>query len=96
MFSPVLNIIKAILVTLVAVSSLSSFQYSIYLTFGRKLGLGLNILTAGLWQLLIPLGVMGAWTLMASIRVYIVAAAIIAAFVWFFVEKRRAKGAVRK
>ena len=95
-FSPVLNIIKAILVTLVAVSSLSSFQYSIYLTFGRKLGLGLNILTAGLWQLLIPLGVMGAWTLMASIRVYIVAAAIIAAFVWFFVEKRRAKGAVRK
>ncbi len=90
-FNPVLNIIKAILVTLVALSSLSSFLYSIYLTFGRKLGLGLNILTAGLWQLLIPLGVMGAWTLMASIRVYIVAAAIIAALAWHFVEKRRAR-----
>ena len=95
-FNPALNIVKAILVTLIAVSSLSSFQYSIYLTFGRKLGLGLNILTAGLWQLLIPLGVMGAWTLMASIRVYIVAAAIIAAFVWYFVEKRRTREAVRE
>lgn len=90
-FSPALNIIKAVLVTLIAISSLSSFQYSIYLTFGKKIGLALNILTVGLWQLLIPLGVMGAWTLMASIRIYIVAAAIIAAFAWHFHEKRQVK-----
>ena len=87
---------KHVLLQIVCSTICTSFQYSIYLTFGRKLGLGLNILTAGLWQLLIPLGVMGAWTLMASIRVYIVAAAIIAAFVWYFVEKRRARGAVLK
>ena len=92
-FSPVLNIIKAVLVTLIAISSLSSFQYSIYLTFGKKIGLALNVLTVALWQLLIPLGVMGAWTLMASIRVYIVAAAVIAAFAWHSHGKRQVKAA---
>lgn len=89
-FNPVLNFLKAILVTLIALSSLSSFQYSLYLTFGKKFGLGMNAATIALWQLLIPLGVMGAWTLMASIRVYIVAAAIIVAFAWHFHEKRKA------
>lgn len=90
-FSPVLNFIKAVLVTLIAVSSLSSFQYSMYLTFGKKIGLGLNVVTIGLWQLLIPLGVMGAWTLMASLRIYIVGAAILIALIWAFVARRKAK-----
>lgn len=87
-FTPALNIVKAILVTAIAISSLSSFQYSIYIIFGKKLGLALNVLTAALWQFLIPLGVMGAWTLMASIRVYIVSAGIICAVIWYFTEKR--------
>ena len=90
-FSPVLNFIKAVLVTLIAVSSLSSFQYSMYLTFGKKIGLGLNALTIGLWQLLIPLGVMGAWTLMASLRIYIVGAAILIALIWAYVSRKKAK-----
>ena len=90
-FGVTANIIKAILVTLIAISSLSSFLYSIYLTFGKKLGTLLNILTVVLWQFLIPLGVMGAWTLMASIRIYIVLGAIIAAYIWFFKEKNEKK-----
>ena len=90
-FNPVLNIIKAVLVTLIAISSLSSFQYGMYITFGKWFGLGMNAATIGLWQLLIPLGVMGAWTLMASLRIYIVAAAIIIAIVWAIVERRKAK-----
>lgn len=94
-FNPTLNFLKAILVTLIAISSLSSFQYSIYLTFGKKIGLGLNIATVALWQFLIPLGVMGAWTLMASLRVYIVAAAIIVALAWAFYEKKKARGGLR-
>ena len=89
-FSPAVKIVEAVLVTLIAASSLSSFLYSIYLTFGRKLGLILNVATAFLWQLLIPLGVMGAWTLMASIRIYIVAGAIITALLWNSIEKRKA------
>lgn len=88
-FSPALNIVKAVLVTLIAVSSLSSFQYSLYLTFGKNVGLALNVGTIALWQLLIPLGVMGAWTLMASLRIYIVAAAILFALVWAFVSRKK-------
>lgn len=95
-FGMVANIIKAILVTLIAISSLSSFLYSIYLTFGKKLGTGINILTVVLWQFLIPLGVMGAWTLMASIRVYIVAGAIIFAYIWHFKEKYNSKKEMAK
>lgn len=86
-FDPVTNVIKAVLVTLIAVSSLSSFLYSIYLIFGRKLGIVINVLTVLLWQFLIPIGVMGAWTLMASIRIYIVFGAIVTSFAWTFVEQ---------
>ena len=89
-FTPALNIIKAILITLIGTSTLSSSMYSIYIAFGKKVGLGVN---AGLilgWQFLIPLGVMGMWTLMASVRIYFVAGAILFALLWRFVEKRKA------
>jgi hypothetical protein len=89
-FSPTLNIIKAFLITLVAVSTVSSFLYSIYITFGRKLGLAVNIAAVALWQLVIPMGVLGVWTLMSQIRIYIVFGAIAAALVWGVVEKRKA------
>ena len=89
-FSPMLNIVKAFLIVLIASSSLSSFQYSIYLTFGRKLGLGINIAAVALWQLLIPLGVMGVWTLMSTIRVYIVLAAVVIALIWNCISSRKA------
>lgn len=89
-FNPLLNTIKAFLITLVAASTLSSFLYSVYITFRRKAGLVVNIASVALWQLLIPMGVMGVWTLMSTIRIYIVVGAILFAFVWNFVEKRKA------
>lgn len=89
-FSPALNIVKAFLIMLVAASTLSSFLYSIYITFGRKAGLAVSIASVALWQLLIPMGVMGVWTLMASIRIYIVAVSIVIALAWSFIEKRKA------
>lgn len=89
-FSPALEIVKAFLIVLIASSSLSSFQYSIYITFGRKTGLAVNIASVALWQLLVPLGVMGVWTLMSTIRLYIVVGAIVAAFVWHNASKRKA------
>ena len=89
-FTPLLNTLKAILITLTGTSTLSSSMYSIYIAFGKKVGLAVN---GGLilgWQFLIPLGVMGMWTLMASVRIYFVAGAILAALIWRYVEKRRA------
>lgn len=87
-FGAVTGIVKAVLITMIAVSSLSSFQYSIYLTFGRKLGTVINVFAVALWQFLIPLGVMGAWTLMSTLRIFIVLAAIVAALIWHLVENR--------
>ena len=89
-FSAPLNIIKAVLITIIGASTLSSSMYSIYIAFGKKVGLGIN---AGLivgWAALMPLGVMGMWTLMASIRIYFVGAAILFAIVWNLYEKRKA------
>ncbi len=89
-FSPLLSTIKAFLITLVALSTLSSFLYSIYIAFGRKAGIVVNVACVALWQLVIPMGVLGVWTLMASIRIYLVIGAILFALCWNYVEKRRA------
>lgn len=89
-FNPALNTVKAFLITLVALSTISSFLYSIYITFGRKLGLIVNVACVALWQFLIPMGVLGVWTLMASIRIYIVIGSILFALGWHFVEKQKA------
>lgn len=86
-FSPILNVIKAILITLIGVSTLSSAMYSIYIAFGKKLGLAVNIALVTLWHILIPLGVMNMWTLMASIRIYFVIGGIVFALGWNVLEK---------
>jgi hypothetical protein len=91
-FNPILNSIKAFLIFLVAVSTVSSFLYSIYITFGRKLGLAVNVALVGLWQFLIPMGVLGVWTLMASIRIYIDIGAVFFAISWHFTEKKKNNG----
>lgn len=88
-FNPVLNVIKAVLITLIGTSTLSSAMFSIYIAYGRKIGLAIN---AGLiigWYWLIPLGVMGMWTFMANVRIYIVAGAIVAAYIWNWHERRK-------
>lgn len=80
-FPPELNLIKAVLLSLVAISSLSTFIFSIYLVFGRKLGLLIDTAAIIGWTQFMELGVMGVWTLLASIRSYLVGAMIIAAIV---------------
>lgn len=90
-FSPVLSIIKAVLITIIGMSTLSSCMYSIYIVFGKKLGLLVNAALIGLWSVLIPLGVMGMWTLMASVRIYFVGAGILFAIGWWLYERKTAK-----
>ena len=89
-FTPALNVIKAFLITIIGASTLSSSMYSIYIAFGKKVGLAVNGgLIAG-WAFLMPLGVMGMWTLMASVRIYFVGAGILFAVCWALWEKRKA------
>lgn len=89
-FPPELNFIKAVLLSLVAISSLSTFIFSVYVVFGRKLGLIIDVTAILLWSKFIDMGVMGVWQLVASIRSYLVGAMILAAI---FLMIRRNKNA---
>lgn len=71
-FNPVLSTFKAFFVALVALSTVSGFVYSIYICFGRRLGIALNIAALAAWQLIIPMGFLGIWTMMASARTFVV------------------------
>lgn len=94
-FSPALSIVKAVLITLIGVSTLSSSMYSIYIAFGKYIGLALNIALVALWHILIPLGVMKMWTLMASIRIYFVAGGILFAVIWNAFEKSKERSRLK-
>lgn len=79
--SPALNICKAVLLSALAISTLSSFIYSEFAVFGKRVGLGINLFALVFWIFVAPLGVMGVWTLMAESRVYLVVAMLVAALV---------------
>ena len=88
--SPVLNVCKAILLSVLAISSLSSFIYSEFAVFGRKIGLGINVFATVFWIAVAPLGVMGVWTLMAETRVYLIVGILLVALVKRIRDKRKA------
>lgn len=92
-YSPTVDLLKGILVSLVAVSSLSSFLYGSMVNFGKKIGVGINIAAVAGWQLLVPMGVMGVWTLMQNVRIWMVLGMFLIAAVWYFLEK---KGVLKK
>lgn len=83
--SPVLEVCKAVLLSALAISTLSSFIYSEYGVFGQKIGLGINLFALLFWIFVAPLGVMGVWTLMAESRVYL----IIGILIWAFILRIR-------
>ena len=89
-FTPALNLVKAVLITIIGTSTLSSSMYSIYIAFGKRVGICINLGLILFWHILIPLGVMGMWTLMASVRIYFVCAGILAAVVWNLLARRKA------
>ncbi len=87
--SPALEVCKAVLLTALAVSTLSSFVYSEYAVFGRNPGLGINLFAFGFWPLVAPLGVIGVWTLMAESRVYLILVMLAAAIILRAVERKK-------
>lgn len=89
-YSPAVNALKGILISLVAISSLSSFIYGAMINFGKKGGIVVDVVAVGAWQLLVPMGVMGVWTLMQNVRIWLVLGMFAIAAVWYFIEKRRA------
>ena len=57
--------------------------------FGKKFGFALDVFTVASWQILIPLGVMGIWTLMSELRLYIIIAVLLASVVLHLVSDRK-------
>lgn len=88
-FTPELEIVKGVLLSLIALSSLTSFIYSIYISFGKKAGLLINSFALVGWYFLIPMGVMGIWTLMADIRLFMVLGGFIIAYAWYKYDKHK-------
>lgn len=91
-FSPALNMIKAILISLIAISTVSTFIFSLYVVFGNVIG---AVLVAGGimgWHTVMDMGVLGVWTMMAYARsVIIIFCLIIAAFMAYM---KRTKGCI--
>lgn len=92
-YSPAVDLIKAILVSLVAISSLSSFLYGSMVNFGKGVGVIVDVAAVASWQLLVPMGVMGVWTLMQNVRIWMVLAMFAVALVWWAVDRRKAVAA---
>lgn len=88
-FNPVLEFVKAILVVIIAASTLSSFIYSLHCYAGKKVGTILSIATIAVWQLFIPLGVLNMWSLMSTIRLYMIIGAFAVAIVWDYMERKK-------
>lgn len=90
-FTPWQDFLKAILVSVVAVSTISSFIYSEYIVFGRKVGLMIDTIAVVFWPQFIGLGVMGVWTLMAEIRIYLVFVMLAIAIVQMVKQKKEVR-----
>lgn len=88
--SPALEICKAVLLSALAISSLSSFIYSEFAVFGKNVGLTINLFSLAFWLFVAPLGVMGVWTLMAETRVYLIAAILVSAVVKRLLDRKEA------
>ena len=88
-FNPLLETLKAFFVSLVALSTVSGFVFSIYICFGRKLGIALNVAALAVWQLTIPMGFLGIWTAMATARTVVVLSMLAVAFFLTYRDRRK-------
>ena len=80
--SPTMEIVKGVLLALIAISTLTSFIFSILIMFNKKVGCAVNLLTFVGWKFLIPLGVMGIWNIMQDVRFTVLIASIVIYLIW--------------
>lgn len=86
-FSPALNLIKAILISLIAISTVSTFIYSCYVVFGNVVGAGLVAGGIAGWHYVMDMGVLGVWTMMAYARTFMIILCLIIAAIMAYRRK---------
>lgn len=87
-YSPTVNLLKGILVSLIAVSSLTSFIYGAMVNFGKRLGVAIDIGAVALWQVVLPMGALGVWNMLQNVRIWMIVGMFIAAFIWHRSERK--------
>lgn len=80
--TPELEILKGILIALIALSTLTSFIYSILIMYDKRIGCVVNLVTFVGWKFLIPLGVMGIWNIMQDVRFTVLVVSIVIYLIW--------------
>lgn len=90
--SPAMEIVKGVLLAIIASSTLTSFIFSILNMYNKKIGCAVNVLAFIGWKFLIPLGVMGIWNILQDSRFMILVVSIIVYLIWrkFNAEKEKA------
>ena len=73
------------------VAATSNPQTNIQKIANKKWGTIISLLAVASWNWVIPMGVMGLWTTMGNMRMYVTGVCIIIAFVIYFVQKRKTK-----
>lgn len=83
-FSGLMNIFLVIIVLCVALSTMDSAIVAMQKIAGKKVGLGIALITIASWVFVIPMGVMDLWTTIGNARYIAAIVCIIAAYIWNF------------
>lgn len=94
--SPAMEIVKGVLLAIIASSTLTSFIFSILNMYNKKIGCAVNVLAFIGWKFLIPLGVMGIWNILQDSRFMILVVSIIVYLIWrrFNAEKEKTEHSI--
>lgn len=88
-FSGVMNIILVAVVLCVALTTADAAIVGIQKIANKKWGTLISLMAIAFWNFVIPMGVMGLWTTMGNMRIYVVAVCIILAFGMYFYGKSK-------
>lgn len=80
--SPAMEVVKGVLLAIIASSTLTSFIFSILNIYNKKIGAVVNVLAFAGWKFLIPLGVMGIWNILQDSRFMILVVSIVIYWIW--------------
>ena len=90
-FNRVMDVIMVLVIVCVATSTINNAIVGVQEIAGKKVGFVIAGLCIALWQVVIPLGVMGLWLTMGTARIYVSIACIAVALLMSYKQKRAKK-----
>ena len=90
-FNRIMDVIMVVVIMCVATSTINNAIVGVQEIAGRKVGFAIGAICIVVWQIVIPMGVMGLWLTMGTARIYVSIACIAVGLVWNYIEKKRLK-----